>query len=120
MGIGVTPFASMLKSLSNRLSYSSEDFIGGLNLQSEGQMALIHKLKLKRLTFIWCAKTTKEFEWFLKILQNFEKLLTERNDKVKDKKKRFSFDLQLYITADMSKTDISHIMLSSDNDRDPI
>ena len=108
LGIGITPFASLLNSLKCKLE-----------LNQTKNDKIISKMKLKKLTFIWYARYTKELEWFLDCAQKFEEFLESRNAKVEDDKK-FHCQIQFYVTGDMSKTDISHIVLNETNERDII
>lgn len=59
-GIGVTPFASVLKSLYYRLSDDSAGLV------------------LKKLYFVWICPETHSFEWFANLFQELEQQLHER------------------------------------------
>jgi NADPH oxidase len=59
-GIGVTPFASVLKSVYYRLSENSSG------------------LPLKKLYFVWICPETHAFEWFANLLHELEQQLHER------------------------------------------
>ncbi len=59
-GIGVTPFASVLKSIYYRLS-------------EEGQ-----RLHLKKVYFVWICPETNSFEWFAELFSELEHQLHER------------------------------------------
>lgn len=54
-GIGVTPFASILK-----------DIVFRANIK--------HKAQCKKVYFIWVSRTQKQFEWLVDILRDLEKL----------------------------------------------
>ncbi|XP_038076920.1 NADPH oxidase 1-like [Patiria miniata] len=58
-GIGVTPFASILKSISHKV------------LDPENE------LKLKKVYFFWICRDTNAFEWFTEMLSSLESMLIE-------------------------------------------
>ncbi|XP_062511331.1 uncharacterized protein LOC134187231 [Corticium candelabrum] len=59
-GIGVTPFASVLKSVWYQLQQADTD------------------MKLKKVYFYWICPDTKSFEWFRSLLQHLEEQMFER------------------------------------------
>ena len=124
MGIGVTPFASLLKSLSHNIQ-KFDQMNDNHNPTGAGfgkvtdNLDVLSTFRLKNLSFIWSARTTAEFEWFIAIMKNFETAVYERNKNLPSKLK-FHLDIQLYITADFSTTDISHILVNEDGEFDPI
>ncbi|XP_078088682.1 NADPH oxidase 2-like [Mustelus asterias] len=61
-GIGVTPFASILKSVWYKLTHSDPD------------------LKLKKIYFYWLCRETSAFEWFADLLQSLELQMLERGN----------------------------------------
>lgn len=105
MGIGITPFASLLNSLKCKLQVHNDE--------------IISRLKLRNVYFCWSAKTTVEFEWFMDIMRELETFLTEYNSRC-EKSAVFNFKYQLYITGDMSINDISHIVLHEEASFDAI
>ncbi|GCB77943.1 hypothetical protein scyTo_0016768 [Scyliorhinus torazame] len=61
-GIGVTPFASILKSVWYKYTHSDPD------------------LKLKKIYFYWLCRETSAFEWFADLLQSLESQMLERGN----------------------------------------
>ncbi|NXT47307.1 DUOX2 oxidase, partial [Pluvianellus socialis] len=80
-GIGVTPFASILKDLVFKSSISS-------------------KLLCKKIYFIWVTRTQRQFEWVADIIREVEE--TDRNDLV---------SVHIYITQLAEKFDLRTTML---------
>lgn len=70
-GIGVTPYASVLSSLMAqfRSSRFACKHCHGINYLSKG---LRDNHRLIKLDFIWVNRDQKNFEWFLKLLRQFE------------------------------------------------
>ncbi|KAI7801796.1 NADPH oxidase 1 [Triplophysa rosa] len=93
-GIGVTPFASILKSIWYKFKDSNP------------------KLQTKRIYFYWLCRETHAFEWFADLLQVLEKEMEERG--MKD-----FLTYKLYLTGwDQSHAD--HAMVHFDKDTDII
>ena len=95
-GIGITPYASILSSLiaqfrasriickhCHRISYNDDGFWAN------------HRLK--KVDFIWTNRDTKSFEWFLKLLREFEREQEEYYTSNQDEQ-RF-LNIQLYLTG---------------------
>ncbi|XP_071668116.1 NADPH oxidase 2 isoform X2 [Patagioenas fasciata] len=61
-GIGVTPFASVLKSVWYKYCHDATN------------------LKLKKIYFYWLCRDTHAFEWFADLLQSLEAQMQERNN----------------------------------------
>ncbi|XP_072901673.1 cytochrome b-245 heavy chain [Hemitrygon akajei] len=61
-GIGVTPFASVLKSVWYKYTHSDPN------------------LKLKKIYFYWLCRETSAFEWFADLLQSLESQMLERGN----------------------------------------
>uniref|UniRef100_UPI00398EA13E cytochrome b-245 heavy chain n=1 Tax=Pristiophorus japonicus TaxID=55135 RepID=UPI00398EA13E len=61
-GIGVTPFASILKSVWYKYTHSDPN------------------LKLKKIHFYWLCRETSAFEWFADLLQSLESQMLERGN----------------------------------------
>ncbi|WP_041232988.1 EF-hand domain-containing protein [Cylindrospermum stagnale] len=76
-GIGVTPFASILKSILHR------------NQQNPA------KMPLKKVHFYWLNREQKAFEWFVELLSKIEAEDTNN-----------LFDLNLYLTGAQQKSDM--------------
>ncbi|XP_056126294.1 NADPH oxidase 1 [Rhinichthys klamathensis goyatoka] len=93
-GIGVTPFASILKSIWYKFKDSDP------------------KLRTKRIYFYWLCRETHAFEWFADLLQVLEKEMEERG-------MRDFLTYKLYLTGwDQSHAD--HAMVHFDKDTDII
>ncbi|XP_025924081.1 dual oxidase 2-like [Apteryx rowi] len=80
-GIGVTPFASILKDLVFKSSFSS-------------------KLLCKKIYFIWVTRTQRQFEWLADIIREVEE--ADRNDLV---------SVHIYVTQLAEKFDLRTTML---------
>ncbi len=76
-GIGVTPFASILKSILYRNQHHSSN------------------INLKKVHFYWLNREQKAFEWFVELLSQLE---------IEDTNKLF--DLNLYLTGAQQKSDM--------------
>jgi NADPH oxidase 5 len=76
-GIGVTPFASILKSILYRNQHHSSN------------------INLKKVHFYWLNREQKAFEWFVELLSQIE---------IEDTNKLF--DLNLYLTGAQQKSDM--------------
>uniref|UniRef100_H3C1W5 NADPH oxidase 1 n=1 Tax=Tetraodon nigroviridis TaxID=99883 RepID=H3C1W5_TETNG len=93
-GIGVTPFASILKSIWYKFKESNP------------------KLRTRKIYFYWLCRETHAFEWFADLLQVLEKEMDERG--MGD-----FLTYKLYLTKwDQSHAD--HIMVHSDQDIDVV
>ncbi|XP_068182301.1 NADPH oxidase 1 isoform X1 [Antennarius striatus] len=93
-GIGVTPFASILKSIWYKFKDSNP------------------KLRTKKIYFYWLCRETYAFEWFADLLQVLEKEMEERG--MGD-----FLTYKLYLTRwDQSHAD--HVMVRFDQDKDAV
>ncbi|XP_059377668.1 cytochrome b-245 heavy chain-like isoform X1 [Carassius carassius] len=93
-GIGVTPFASILKSIWYKFKDSDP------------------KLRTKRIYFYWLCRETYAFEWFADLLQVLEKDMEERG-------MRDFLTYKLYLTG-WDQSHVNHAMVHFDKDRDII
>jgi len=82
-GIGVTPFASILKHLKHQNLTNAE-------------------IKLKTVYFFWINREKESFEWFLELLTDLEKS--------QEKSGRKLLDLNAYLTEGFSAQDIRALM----------
>jgi predicted ferric reductase len=82
-GIGVTPYASLLKHLKYRMQHSSQG------------------LKIKKVYFYWINREEGSWEWFTELLNQIE---TECPD---------HFEVHTYMTGDIKADDIKQIIFSS-------
>ncbi|XP_051514358.1 cytochrome b-245 heavy chain-like [Myxocyprinus asiaticus] len=93
-GIGVTPFASILKSIWYKFKESNP------------------KLRTKRIYFYWLCRETHAFEWFADLLQVLEREMEERE--MKD-----VLTYKLYLTG-WDQSQANHVMVHFDKDTDII
>ncbi|XP_062601698.1 NADPH oxidase 5-like [Saccostrea cucullata] len=102
-GIGVTPMASILQSVMYRYKESKRtcpkchhSFYGVIPESA---------MNLKKVNFIWINRDQKSFEWFVGLLNKIEK---EQIDVAFEKGKEMEkvIDIQLYLTAAKTKSDI--------------
>uniref|UniRef100_A0A673GW38 Cytochrome b-245 heavy chain-like n=1 Tax=Sinocyclocheilus rhinocerous TaxID=307959 RepID=A0A673GW38_9TELE len=93
-GIGVTPFASILKSIWYKFKDSDP------------------KLRTNRIYFYWLCRETYAFEWFADLLQVLEKETEERG-------MRDFLTYKLYLTG-WDQSHVNHAMVHFDKDTDII
>ncbi|XP_051780681.1 NADPH oxidase 3-like [Erpetoichthys calabaricus] len=93
-GIGVTPFASVLKSIWYKCCDPSK------------------KMKLQKIYFFWICRDTSAFEWFADLLHSLEVQLTEKG-------KRHFLSYHIFLTG-WSDIEAAHIALHCDEKRDVI
>uniref|UniRef100_A0AAR2ISC2 FAD-binding FR-type domain-containing protein n=1 Tax=Pygocentrus nattereri TaxID=42514 RepID=A0AAR2ISC2_PYGNA len=93
-GIGVTPFASILKSIWYKFKDSNP------------------KLRTRKIYFYWLCRETHAFEWFADLLQVLEKEMDERG--LKD-----FLTYKLFLTG-WDHTHAAHVMVHFDKDTDVI
>lgn len=79
-GIGVTPFASVLKTINHRI----EANINNVKLPSQ------LKVKIKKIYFYWICKNMTDFEWFYQLLLSLE------SKKIND-----LLDINIHFTGDL-------------------
>ncbi|XP_022081729.1 NADPH oxidase 1-like [Acanthaster planci] len=94
-GIGVTPFASILKSISHKLL--SPEF----------------ELKLRKVYFFWICRDTNAFEWFTEMLQSLESMLIENGQ-------REFLEYHIYLTRGWSHRQAKNIYLQEEQEVDAI
>ncbi|KAG6040623.1 hypothetical protein E4U41_007687 [Claviceps citrina] len=91
-GIGVTPFASILKSIWYRMNYPQK------------------KSRLSKIYFFWICRDFESFEWFRSLL-----LAVEAQDL------EHRIEIHTYLTATMTTDDATNVMIHDANaDRDTI
>ncbi|KAL6480118.1 hypothetical protein MHYP_G00111510 [Metynnis hypsauchen] len=93
-GIGVTPFASILKSIWYKFKDSNP------------------KLRTRKIYFYWLCRETHAFEWFADLLQVLEREMEERG--LKD-----FLTYKLFLTG-WDHTHAAHVMVHFDKDTDVI
>ncbi|MDY7013053.1 MAG: ferric reductase-like transmembrane domain-containing protein, partial [Cyanobacteriota bacterium] len=81
-GIGVTPFASILRSIAARAKNGSE------------------RMRLQKVYFYWLNREQKAFEWFIELLSEIEREDT-----------RGLFEINLYLTGAEKKSDMKSCTL---------
>jgi len=94
-GIGVTPFASILKSIWYRHNASDAN------------------LRIKKVYFYWICPDTNAFEWFADLLQSLEQQMIERG-------KNDFLDYNIYLTRGWGKGDARNIVLHDGDTEDVI
>lgn len=91
-GIGVTPFASILKSIWYRMNYPQQ------------------RTRLRKVYFFWVCRDFGSFEWFRSLLLAIENQDTQNN-----------IEIHTYLTAKIKSDDATNIMINDANaDRDAI
>lgn len=95
-GIGVTPFASLLKSVYYRQVHHGNDGV-----------------KLKKVYFFWICREMDAFEWFADMLLHLENQLTEAGQ-------TDLIEYHIYLTRGWSARQARAITLSDEGDRDVI
>uniref|UniRef100_A0A3Q3VXE2 FAD-binding FR-type domain-containing protein n=1 Tax=Mola mola TaxID=94237 RepID=A0A3Q3VXE2_MOLML len=93
-GIGVTPFASILKSIWYKFKESNP------------------KLRTRKIYFYWLCRETHAFEWFADLLQVLEKEMEERG--MGD-----FLTYKLYLTQ-WDQSHVNHVIIRSDEERDVV
>mmetsp|Transcript_12324 Transcript_12324/g.49414 ORF Transcript_12324/g.49414 Transcript_12324/m.49414 type:complete len:539 (-) Transcript_12324:37-1653(-) len=93
-GIGVTPFASILKSLYHKRNNSEE-------------------CKVKKVYFFWICRDFRAFEWFHKVLNDLEEDMRERGEEF--------LEINLYLTQRLPKEQLEEYKADQEaNERDPV
>jgi len=103
-GIGVTPFASILQSISHRYleikqSCPSCSYSWTNNLEAS-------MFNLKKVDFIWINRDQKSFEWFVNLLSQLEMEQREHGGEMS----RF-LEMHMYVTSALQKTDMKAVAL---------
>ncbi|XP_036404541.1 NADPH oxidase 1 isoform X2 [Megalops cyprinoides] len=93
-GIGVTPFASILKSIWYKFKESNP------------------KLRTRKIYFYWLCRETHAFEWFADLLQVLETEMEERG-------MRDFLTYKLFLTG-WDQSHVSHVMVHFDADTDVV
>eukprot|EP00112_Aurelia_sp_Birch-Aquarium-sp1_P009789 Seg2125.5 transcript_id=Seg2125.5/GoldUCD/mRNA.D3Y31 product="Cytochrome b-245 heavy chain" protein_id=Seg2125.5/GoldUCD/D3Y31 len=94
-GIGVTPFASILKSIWYKYQSSSAE------------------MKVTKVYFFWICPDTNAFEWFTDLLQLLEHQMEEKG-------MQGLLDYNIYLTRGWDQNQARNIALHEDSDRDVI
>lgn len=94
-GIGVTPFASILKSIWYR------------------QQRKDKTLNIKKVYFYWICPDTNAFEWFSDLLQSLEEQMIENGE-------MGFLEYHIYLTRGWGKGDARNIILHDDKEEDVI
>ncbi|NXR53916.1 CY24B protein, partial [Hippolais icterina] len=93
-GIGVTPFASVLKSVWYKYCHDATN------------------LKLKKIYFYWLCRDTHAFEWFADLLQSLEAQMQERNNAE-------FLSYNIYLTG-WDETQATHFAVHHEEEKDVI
>ena len=94
-GIGVTPFASVLKSVFYKLTQGNTT------------------LHLKKLYFFWICPEPTAFEWFADLLTSVEQQMSENG-------KSDFLDIHIYLTRGLKDKDAFAVYLQEGEERDAI
>ncbi|XP_062589559.1 uncharacterized protein LOC134251193 [Saccostrea cucullata] len=94
-GIGVTPFASILRHIWHKHKESKED------------------MKLRKVYFYWVCPDTNSFEWINDLLKNFDQQMAE------DGHSEF-LNYYIYLTRGWDKNQAQNIILHEHEDVDPV
>jgi len=94
-GIGVTPFASILKSIWYRYQSSNPD------------------MKVTKVYFFWICPDTNAFEWFTDLLQSLEQQMEEKGMQA-------FLEYHIYLTRGWNQDQARNIALHEGSDRDVI
>jgi NADPH oxidase len=89
-GIGVTPFASLLKSIWYKFDK---------NLP----------MRLKKVLFVWTNREMQAFEWFHELLKTIEQCISPEQ-----------LEIQVYLTGSVAKDDIHNLVINSTNEKDAL
>lgn len=103
-GIGVTPFASILQSISHRYleikqSCPSCSYSWTNNLEAS-------MFNLKKVDFIWINRDQKSFEWFVNLLSQLEMEQREHGGEMS----RF-LEMHMYVTSALQRSDMKAVAL---------
>ncbi|MBN3299523.1 CY24B protein, partial [Amia calva] len=93
-GIGVTPFASILKSVWYRYSNNTTDLV------------------TKKIYFYWLCRETQAFEWFADLLQSLEGQMLERGN-------ADFLSYNIYLTS-WNEAEAAHFTVHHEEEKDPI
>lgn len=89
-GIGVTPFASILKSLLFSRRHDAN-------------------FKVKKIYFFWICREYKAFEWFQDLLREWELVMRESGDEF--------LSINIYLTEKMKKEEMDALQQQSNSNR---
>ncbi|MBN3324857.1 CY24B protein, partial [Atractosteus spatula] len=93
-GIGVTPFASILKSVWYRYSHNNTNLV------------------TKKIYFYWLCRETQAFEWFADLLQSLESQMLERGN-------ADFLSYNIYLTS-WNEAEATHFTVHHEEENDPI
>lgn len=103
-GIGVTPFASVLRSIAHRLSRAQHA------CSNCGQRCVTPDaadITLKKVDFIWINRDQRAFEWFVSLLSSLEMQQAELE---RAGGRRF-LDMHMYVTSALQRSDMRAVSL---------
>ena len=107
-GIGVTPYASILSSLTAQFR-AARMICNHCQRTNYNDNGLWANRRLKKVDFIWVNRDTKSFEWFLNLLREFEREQEEYYVSNEDEQ-RF-LNIQLYFTGINNDKSIDNFFL---------
>lgn len=94
-GIGVTPFASVLKNIRYQCLHSTEE------------------MKLRKVYFYWICPDTNSFEWMQELLQEFDTQMAEQGN-------TNFLRYNIYLTRGWDKDQAHNIILHEGDEADPV
>jgi NADPH oxidase len=89
-GIGVTPFASLLKSIWYKFDKKTP-------------------MRLKKVLFVWTNREMEAFEWFHELLQTIEHSITPEQ-----------LEIQVYLTGKVASDDIHNLVINTTAEKDAL
>merc|ERR1719361_651785 len=103
-GIGITPFASILQSISHRYLEIKQSCPNcGYRWSNDIEASMF---KLKKVDFFWINRDQKSFEWFVNLLSQLEIEQKENGGAMN----RF-LEMHMYVTSALQKTDMKAVAL---------
>jgi len=103
-GIGVTPFASILQSITHRHKQVKQQCPSCQHEWSEHLATVMGSLR--KVDFFWINRDQKSFEWFVKLLSQLEVEQAESGGELS----RF-LEMHMYVTSALQKTDMKSVFL---------
>ena len=100
LGIGITPFASILQTVQWYFNMLSSHSLDSLAINEE-----VSKYNLRRVDFIWVNRTQHAFEWFVTLLSDMERPEGEGQTRV--------FNMRIYLTSATAMKDIKGFPLQA-------
>ncbi len=107
-GIGVTPFAAILKSIMYRY-WQSKNTCPRCSYRWSDGLSQGPGFRLRKVDFVWINREQRTFEWFLQLLSQLEMQQAEQLESSNVKEK--FLDIHLYITSVLPVDDFKAVTL---------